>query len=101
VDYRLIPDFFIEQPVLLSFWMGMGQEDELSGKVSAIQNLEMRETLRAVTVFSGVDGNYHLFMAVSRPRELTAFPKMMKVFLFPPDKVGVVRKNEIRQNQFF
>jgi len=88
LQYSIIPDFFIEQPILLSFWMGIGLENELLEKAAAIRMFEMKETLRHVQVFSGQDSKFQLFMAVSRPRELLEPPTTMRLFLYPSEAVA-------------
>lgn len=94
IDGGVIPGFFTGQPICLNFWLGLGSENEILGKASAIQILETRETLKYVQVFSGQDKNLQIFLAVSRPPSLIDFPEVMKLFIQPSGAPKLVRKSK-------
>lgn len=92
VEYPLIPDSFLEHPIRLNFWIGKGPESHLLSKSTAIQKIEMEETLRYVQVFQGQDKDFQLFMSISRPQELINFPSSMRLFLHPKNGAKRLKK---------
>lgn len=86
-DWRIeapagLQDFFTNQPVCLSFWIGKGEEGEIESKLAAIRSLEMIETKRYVEVLAGGADRFQIFIVISRPPELTEFPEHMRLFLY-------------------